>query len=58
MILLISKKIFFYRQVNIDKPNFLFFLVFVGAAASFTTKISSFETVVKQEAILNPIPKQ
>ena len=27
---------FFYQPVNTEKPNFVFFLVFVGAAASFT----------------------
>ena len=37
-----SKKFFFYRPVNTDKPNFVSFLVFVGAAASFIAKISSF----------------
>ena len=59
MILLqISEKFFFYRPVNTDKPNFVFFLVFVGAAAPFTAKILSFENVVKREAILNPVPKQ
>ena len=36
-------KIFFYRPVNADKSNFVSFLVFVAAAASFTAKISSFE---------------
>ena len=35
------------------KPNFASFLVFVGAADSFAPKISSFETVIKREAILN-----
>ena len=49
---------FFYRPVNADKPNFVSFLVFVEAAASFTAKISSYETVGKREAILNPAPKQ
>ena len=34
-----SRKMFFYRPVN--KPNFVFFLVFVGAAASLTATISS-----------------
>ena len=53
-----STQIFFYRPVISDKPNFVSFLVFVGAAASFTAKISPFETVVKQEAILIPVPKQ
>ena len=33
-------------------------LVFVGTAASFTSKIASFETVAKRDAILKPIPKQ
>ena len=45
-----SKKILFYWPVNTDKPNFFSFLVFVGAAASFTAKISSFETVAKRDA--------
>ena len=40
-------KFFFYRPVNGDNPNFVSFLVFVGAAASFTAEISSFETVAK-----------
>ena len=35
-----SEKIFFYRPVNTDKPIFVSFLVVVGAAASFTSKIS------------------
>ena len=30
---------FFFRPVNTFKPNFISFLVFVGAAASFTAKI-------------------
>ena len=45
-----SKNFFFYWPVNTDKPNFVSLLVFVGAAASFTAKISSFETVAKREA--------
>ena len=49
---------FFYRPENADKPNFVSFLVFVGAADSFTAKISYFETVAKRKAILNPVPKQ
>ena len=53
-----SKKKFFYRPVNTDKPNFVCFLVFVNASVSLTTKISSFETVAKREDILNPVPKQ
>ena len=32
------------------QAKFFSFLVFVGAAASFTAKISSFETVAKREA--------
>ena len=50
-----NKNFFFCRPVT---PNFVSFLVFVGAAASFTAKISSFETVAKREAILNLVPKQ
>ena len=34
-----GKKFFFFRPVNTFKPNFISFLVFVGAAASFTAKI-------------------
>ena len=34
-----SVRIFFYRPVNTDKPNFDSFLVFVGTEASFTAKI-------------------
>ena len=46
-------------SLQIDNmPNFATFLVFVGAAASFTATMSSFETVAKREAILNPVPKQ
>ena len=42
MILLqIQRENFFYRPVNSDKPNYVSFLVFVVAAASFTAKISS-----------------
>ena len=52
-----SVRFFFYRPVNTDKSDFVSFLVFVGAAASFTAKISSFENAAKQEAILNPVPK-
>ena len=51
-------EITFYLPVNADKPKFVSSLVFVGAAALFTAKISSFETVAKREAILNPVPKQ
>ena len=58
ILLQIQRENFFYRPVNSDKPNFVSFLVFFGAAASVTAKISSFETVAKREAILNPVPKQ
>ena len=59
MILLqILLEIFSYQPVNTSKPNFVSFLVFVGTVASFTAKIASFKTVVKQDAILNPVPKQ
>ena len=53
-----SQKFFSYRQVNTKKPNFVSFLVSIGAAASFTAKISSFGTVAKREAIFNLVPKQ
>ena len=52
-----SKKIFFYRPVINDKPNFVSFLVFGGAAASSTAKISPFKTVMKREALFNSCPK-
>ena len=59
MILLeIQKEIFFYPPVNANEQNLVSFLVSVGAAALFTAKISSFETVAKRDAILNPVPKQ
>ena len=51
-------KFFFYLPVNADKPDFVSFLVFVAAAAKFTAKILSFETVAKRQAILSPVPKQ
>ena len=47
----IQSEFFFYRPVNTNKSNFVSFLVFVGAAASFTAKILFFETVAKREAI-------
>ena len=52
-----SVRNFFYQSVNTDKPNFVCFLVFVGAAVSFTAKIVSFETVAKREVMLNAVPK-
>ena len=54
----IQWEIFFLRPVNTNKLNVVSSLVFVGAASSFTDKISSLKTVAKQEAILNLIPKQ
>ena len=53
-----SVRKFFFWPVNTDKWNFVSFLVFVVAAALFTTKISSFKTVAKWDAIFNPVPKQ
>ena len=53
-----GRNFFLYRPVNTEKPNFVSFLVFAGATASFTAKILSFETVAKREAILNPVAKQ
>ena len=52
------RSFFFYRPVNTNKSNFVSFLVFVGAAASFTAKISFFETIAKREAILWSRPKR
>ena len=46
------------RQIKTDQPNFVSFLVFAGAAASFSAKILSLQTIEKREAILNPVPKQ
>ena len=53
-----SKKFIFYLPVSAEKPDFVSLFVFVAAAASFTAKILSFETLAKREAILNPVPKQ
>ena len=58
ILLQIQQEFFFYRPVNTDKPNFVSFLVFAGAATLFTAKMLSFETVTKREAILKPVPKQ
>ena len=33
ILLQIQQEIFFYRPVNTDKPNFVSFLLFAGAAA-------------------------
>ena len=59
MILLqLQQEIFFHRPVSTDMQNFVYFLLFADAAASFTTKILSRETVAKREAILNTVPEQ
>ena len=54
----LERSLFFYQPLNTNKPNSVSFLVFLGAAALFSAKISSFETVAKREAILNPVPKK
>ena len=43
----IEKELF--RTVNKDRPNFVSFLVFVGAAFSFTAKISSHSKLSRNE---------
>ena len=54
----LSLCIFSKKFFSTYRSNFVSFLVFAGAAVSFTATISSFETVAKREAILNPVPKQ
>ena len=49
-----SERIFFYQTLTPNKPNFVFFLVFVSTAASFTAKISSFETVANEKPFWIP----
>ena len=51
-------EIIIYLPVNNDKPKFVAFLVFVCTAASFINQISSFENVLKRDAILAPVAKQ
>ena len=41
-----------------DKPKFVAFLVIVCTTASFNAQISSFENVLKRDAILAPFAKQ
>ena len=53
-----SVRNFFLATSKHQQAKCCLFLVFVGAASSFTDKISSLKTVAKQEAILNLIPKQ
>ena len=53
-----SMKIIFYLPVNIDKPKFLAFLVFLCTTASFIAQISSTENVLKWDTILASVAKQ
>ena len=53
-----SMTIIFYLPVNTDKPMFVAFLALVDTTASCIAQISSFENVLKQEAILAPVAKQ
>ena len=54
-----SQKIFFYRPVNIPTSQSLSLSWYLLVQLlPFTANISSFETVAKQGAILNPVPKQ
>ena len=48
---------FFLPAIKHRQAKFCLFFWHL-AAASFTAKISSFETVAKLKAILNPVPKQ
>ena len=51
-------KIIVYLPVNIDKPKFVSFLVFVGTTASLIAQISPSENVSKRDAILAAVAKQ
>ena len=51
-------KIIFYLPVNTDKPKFVAFLVPVCTTASFIAQISSFENVLKWDAILVLVAKK
>ena len=51
-------KIIFNLLVNISKPKFITFLVFVCTSASFIAQISRSENVLKRDAILVPVAKQ
>jgi len=51
-------KIIVYLPVNIDKPKFVAFLIFVGTTASFIAQISPSENVSKRDAILAAVAKQ
>ena len=48
----------FYLPVNLNNPNSFAFLVFVDTAASFDARMNSFETAMKRDTILTPIPKR
>ena len=54
------RKFFSTEQYKHRQAKFCLFLgiCWCMLAASYTAKISSFETVVKQEAMLNSVPKQ
>ena len=54
-----SQKIFFYRPVNIPTSQSLSLSWYLLVQLlPFIANISSFETVAKRGAILNPVPKQ
>ena len=50
-------KIIFYLPVNIDKPKFVAFLVFL-CTTIYIAQIPSSENVLKRDAILAPVAKQ
>ena len=54
----IQSEVFFYQPVNTNKSNFVSFLVFVGAAASFTAIISFFEMSRNEKSFYDLAPKQ
>ena len=57
ILLQIQEEIFSQRPVNTDKPDFVSYLAFIGVAASFTVKISSFNRNCRETRhILNPVP--
>ena len=67
---LLSMKIVFYLPVNTDKPKLIAVLIYIyiyiyiyiffffWTTASFIAQISSFENVLKRDAILAPVAKQ
>ena len=58
ILLQIQLENFFLPTNKHQQPKFVSFLVFLGAAPSFSAKILTFETVAKRGAILNPVPKE